>query len=193
MARLKWVDTNVPAAIDWPAATAHVRQRLAEAAAARCPLVLVEGFLLFACAPIVALLDHAVYLSLPADAAGREEIMMRKYTRAHLGKKSYQERGITVDQYRRYVSLTQPRPVTLYHIICASLRPLLPNSPVTTLPSSSDAADRCCQQWNECVIERFEKHGERGRPEGTVEVPCTEETAAQVERLVGLLPIAPSL
>jgi len=43
------------------------------------------------------------------------------------------------------------------------------------------------------VIERFEKHGERGRPEGTVEVPCTEETAAQVERLVGLLPIAPSL
>ena len=57
--------------------------------AARCPLVLVGGFLLFACAPIVALLDHAVYLSLPADAAGREEIMMRKYTRAHLGKKSY--------------------------------------------------------------------------------------------------------
>ena len=174
MARLKWVDTNVPAAIDWTAATAHVRQRLAEAAAARCPLVLVEGFLLFACPQIVALLDHAVYLSLPADAAGREEIMMRKYTRAHLGKKSYQERGITVDQYRRYVSLTQPRPVT-------------------TLPSSSDAADRCCQQWNECVIDRFEKHGEQGRPEGTVEVPCTEETAAQVERLVGLLPIAPSL
>ena len=66
--------------------------------------------------------------------------MMRKYTRAHLGKKSYQERGITVDEYRRYVSLAQPRPVTLYHITCASLRPLLPNSPVTTLlPSSSDA------------------------------------------------------
>ena len=38
--------------------------------------------------------------------------MMRKYTRAHLGKKSYRERGITVDEYRRYVSLTQPRPVT---------------------------------------------------------------------------------
>ena len=36
------------------------------------------------------------------------------------------------------------------------------------------------------MIERFEKHGERGRPEGTVEVPCTEGTAAQVERLVGL-------
>ena len=100
--------------------------------------------------------------------------MMRKYTRAHLGKKSYQERGITVDQYRRYVSLTQPRPVT-------------------TLPSSSDAAAVAAQQWNECVIERFEKHGEQGRPEGTVEVPCTEETTAQVERLVGLLPIAPSL
>ena len=171
MARLKWVDTNVPAAIDWPAATAHVRQRLAEAAAARCPLVLVEGFLLFACAPIVALLDHAVYLSLPADAAGREEIMMRKYTRAHLGKKSYQERGITVDAYRRYVS----------------------SHGLSPRCSSSSDAYRCCQQWNECVIDRFEKHGERGRPEGTVEVPCTEGTAAQVERLVGLLPIAPSL
>ena len=39
------------------------------------------------------------------------------------------------------------------------------------------------------MIDRFEKHGEQGRPEGTVEVPCTEETAAQVERLLGLLPI----
>lgn len=100
MAKLKIHDTNVPAAIDWVAAEARVREVIATATVAGTPMVIIEGFLLFSQPALVALLDKAVYLTV-ADS-DKQTLMMRKFTRDHLGKKSYQARGVSMQEYAVY-------------------------------------------------------------------------------------------
>ena len=79
MARLKQHDTNVPAAVDWAAAEAHVRAAIAEATAAGVQVLIVEGFLLFSQPQLVALLDRGVYLTV--DDSEKPTLMMRKFQR----------------------------------------------------------------------------------------------------------------
>jgi hypothetical protein len=90
----------VPAAIDWVAAEARVREVIATATVAGTPMVIIEGFLLFSQPALVALLDKAVYLTV-ADS-DKQTLMMRKFTRDHLGKKSYQARGVSMQEYAVY-------------------------------------------------------------------------------------------
>ena len=94
-------DTNVPAAVDW--------SRVIEALDAAQqhmppPSVVVDGLLLFGDHPgarqVLSLCDHTVVLW--TDERASLELCQRKYTRAHLGKPSYQERGVAPDDYAAY-------------------------------------------------------------------------------------------
>ena len=101
MARLKQHDTNIPESVNWAAAEAHIREVITCAISSRTGLIIIEGFLLFSQPQLIALLDRTVYLTV--DDAEKEILMMRKYRRSgHLGKLSYESRGITVEEYTRY-------------------------------------------------------------------------------------------
>ena len=100
MAKLKAHDTNIPAAMDWEAAEARVVAAIQAATEAATDVLFVEGFLLFSQPQLLARLDRLVYLTV--DDAEGEVLMMRKWGRAHLGKPSYEDRGVTVEEYRRY-------------------------------------------------------------------------------------------
>jgi len=96
MAKFKQHDTNVPAAVDFAAAEQGLQLAIVAAEHAGRGLLLVEGFLLFAQPRLVALLDRAVYLEVDGSAA-QELLLHRKFTRAHLGKPSYQQRGVSLE------------------------------------------------------------------------------------------------
>ena len=101
MAKLKAHDTNIPAAMDWVAAERHVVEAIEAATTSGEPgMLLVEGFLLFSQPQLLAQMDRLVYLTV--NDAEKEILMMRKFERAHLGKPSYEDRGVTVEEYRRY-------------------------------------------------------------------------------------------
>ena len=103
MARLKRHDTNVPAAIDWAAAEHAIRAAITKCRHSGVPLLLVEGFLLLSQPRVASLLDRCIYLSVE-EGEQSDELMRRKWQRTHLGKASYQERGISIGEYRAYWS-----------------------------------------------------------------------------------------
>ena len=96
-------DLNVPSAVDWSSVidtmeTAKREVTLDQAA------VVVDGLLLFGNHPgaqhALSLCDYAAVLW--ADSTAESELCRRKYSRSHLGKPSYQERGVHAEDYAVY-------------------------------------------------------------------------------------------
>lgn len=104
-------DLNDPAAVDWTGVASAVDRAVLAAAAAdaadgRRTLVVLEGLLLLGAGAEAARRRVQRWILLdapPNDAAAQAELWRRKYTRSgHLGKKSYQERGVSADAYAAY-------------------------------------------------------------------------------------------
>ncbi|EOD15767.1 hypothetical protein EMIHUDRAFT_119278 [Emiliania huxleyi CCMP1516] len=92
-------DWNVPAAIDWSGvADAVVSAKQAAQS------VVVDGMFVLADHPgartVLQMCDHAAVLW--ADEHAATELCSRKYTRKHLGRSSYEERGVSAEEYRVY-------------------------------------------------------------------------------------------
>lgn len=99
-------DTNVPEAVDWDGVLNAVDEAASLAAAAEVPsTVLVDGLLLFGDHPgarqVLQRCDHCAVLT-AADDSAKVALAARKYTRAHLGKPSYQQRGVSEAEYGVY-------------------------------------------------------------------------------------------
>ncbi|KAL3928826.1 MAG: hypothetical protein SGPRY_002226, partial [Prymnesium sp.] len=98
-------DTNAPASLDWPLVLSTLHARVAAAEEARAPAVLVEGLLLFADHPGAAAVRdvcqrHVLLTAL--DSSAQQVLCHRKWSRAHLGKRSYREQGVCEEEYRVY-------------------------------------------------------------------------------------------
>ena len=98
-------DFNVPSAVDWSA----LENELISAREQRNGLVIVEGALLLSSHPgavrILDLCDHTVVLTADGqDRHAMQNLWQRKWQRAHLGKASYSERGVTAEEYEVYWS-----------------------------------------------------------------------------------------
>ena len=96
-------DMNHPASVDWDGVLSALR-READGDAA---VIIVEGLLLLGddagAAAVRAEIDHYALLDVGADdAAAQAALCERKFARAHLGKKSYKERGVSAAAYRVY-------------------------------------------------------------------------------------------
>ena len=100
-------DMNHPASVDWDGVLDALRRaRVAAGAEAGGAVVIVEGLLLLGddagAAAVRAEIDHFVLLDAGADAASQAALCARQFARAHLGKKSYKERGVSAAAYRCY-------------------------------------------------------------------------------------------
>mmetsp|Transcript_27830 Transcript_27830/g.43446 ORF Transcript_27830/g.43446 Transcript_27830/m.43446 type:complete len:350 (-) Transcript_27830:565-1614(-) len=102
--RTKKSDTNHPDCMNWPEFLTAIRGAKSRALHTGAPLLLVESFLLLSNEDVVNELDHVAFLYdfSPDQSKARSEIMHRKWERAHLGKASYKERGLSIDDYRIY-------------------------------------------------------------------------------------------
>jgi len=92
-------DTNCPEAVEWDGVRAAVSQA---AATAGQGVVLVEGFLVLCDGPVREMLDAVVMLEFKGGRDAEEEVIRRKWTRRHLGKLSYEERGVSFADYCVY-------------------------------------------------------------------------------------------
>ena len=97
-------DTNCPGCIDWPAFENAVRQAIDEKSQSvvRSQLLLIESFLLLHSQFIVSKLNYLIRINV--SEANWPDIIRRKWGRRHLGKASYQERGVTFEEYSVYWS-----------------------------------------------------------------------------------------
>jgi hypothetical protein len=88
--------------VDWPAFEAAVETAIAEESAhpSGSRLLLVESFLLFHSAAILARLHRVVRIAIADEDWPR--LARRKWERRHLGTASYQERGVPFDAYSVY-------------------------------------------------------------------------------------------
>ena len=107
-------DLNHPDSVDWNACADAVDAAVdAVVDSGGAGAVIVEGLLLLGagaervrdrCAKLVLLYDGY------DDPAKQEVLWRRKWTRSgHLGKKSYEERGVTADEYEAYWSYVSAR------------------------------------------------------------------------------------
>ena len=99
-------DTNVPAAVDWERVlTAVTEANAASASSGEESTILVDGLLLFGDHPgaqhVLKQCDHCAVLWAEGESA-KAALRSRKYTRGHLGKASYQQRGVTETEYQVY-------------------------------------------------------------------------------------------
>ena len=105
-------DLNSPGAVVWEGVLEALEQELR---LATCRVIIVEGLLLLADHPgaeaIRGLCDTFIVLDLDVDAtpkadgdseAKSRQLWMRKFTRTHLGKKSYKDRGCSEEAYKVY-------------------------------------------------------------------------------------------
>lgn len=97
-------DLNVPDAVDWGSALGAAEQAIARAREAELAAVVVEGLLLYGegtgPASLRALCQRFVLLDVHDTDAG--ELCRRKWSRPHLGKPSYEQRGVSLAAYRVY-------------------------------------------------------------------------------------------
>ncbi len=100
-------DTNAPESIDWDAVHARLSAALA-CSRESGELVLLDGFLLLSehagAARARGMCDRLVCLRLPdgSGEAERRALCRRKYARARPGKLSYEQRGVTEEEYAVY-------------------------------------------------------------------------------------------
>ena len=96
-------DLNVPGSIDW----AGVLEAIDAAEATSASTVVVDGLLLLGdhegAQSALARCNHlAVMWADGSDERAMRELWHRKYTRAHLGKRPYKERGVSEAEYAVY-------------------------------------------------------------------------------------------
>ena len=93
-------DTNVPAAVDW----SGVHTAVVDAASTGGHVV-IDSLLLLGDHPgarrVRSLCDQLVVL-MADDAPARHALRRRKYARAHLGRPSYEQRGVSEAEYEIY-------------------------------------------------------------------------------------------
>mmetsp|Transcript_85549 Transcript_85549/g.165757 ORF Transcript_85549/g.165757 Transcript_85549/m.165757 type:complete len:372 (-) Transcript_85549:306-1421(-) len=119
-------DLNSPGSVVWPKVLAHVHRLQLEAEEALAAalkengkgprsspkvlpnptVIVVEGLLLLGkdrgAEAVRSEVDHFVLLDSRPDAASQRELWHRKYTRSHLGKPSYEQRGVSEEAYQVY-------------------------------------------------------------------------------------------
>lgn len=100
-------DTNVPASVDWEGVLSAVDEAVASAPGdvSASSTIIVDGLLLFGDHPgaqkVLARCDHCAVMWTDGDDA-KAILRTRKYTRSHLGKPSYQQRGVSEAEYSVY-------------------------------------------------------------------------------------------
>eukprot|EP00123_Amoebidium_parasiticum_P012598 comp21465_c0_seq1/m.29703 comp21465_c0_seq1/g.29703 ORF comp21465_c0_seq1/g.29703 comp21465_c0_seq1/m.29703 type:complete len:223 (-) comp21465_c0_seq1:165-833(-) len=90
-------DTNVPQIIDWPRFEVAIKRKIDECREKGEKVLLVEGFLLFWDERVRNLCHRSVFLDLTDEA--EPDVIMRKWTRHHLGNPSYRDRGVSYEDY----------------------------------------------------------------------------------------------
>jgi energy-coupling factor transporter ATP-binding protein EcfA2 len=102
-------DFNVPEAVDWErlCGAVHERQQAAAQLGGDAPTLLLEGHLLLGAHPGAAvaraMCSHIALLDVDgADREAMRTLWQRKWARAHWGKRSYRERGVTEEEYAVY-------------------------------------------------------------------------------------------
>ena len=93
----KSYDTNVPEWVDWEAAERAVGNAITAARRDGVKYLFVEGFLITTQPRIMAILDHLIYLHVSPEAS--QVLLMRKWTRSHFNKTSYQDKGVSLADF----------------------------------------------------------------------------------------------
>lgn len=96
----KTADTNVPESIDWSRFEETVSTAIERGKREGKSLILVENFLLCNSEALLNLLDKVIFLD--HRNASDNLLLQRKWERAHLGKKSYKDRGVSLHDYELY-------------------------------------------------------------------------------------------
>jgi uridine kinase len=96
-------DTNCPECVDWPAFESAVRQAIDEETQmidGQSRILFIESFLLLHSPFIVSILNILVRINIRDE--NWPDIIRRKWERRHLGKPSYKERGVSIEEYAVY-------------------------------------------------------------------------------------------
>mmetsp|Transcript_784 Transcript_784/g.2032 ORF Transcript_784/g.2032 Transcript_784/m.2032 type:complete len:257 (-) Transcript_784:128-898(-) len=98
-------DMNHPGSVDWTGVARALDKLIDECDPS--DVVVVEGLLLFGeddgAKAVLAECERVALLQADGgDKRAQDELLRRKWTRAHLGKKSYRERGVSLEDYQAY-------------------------------------------------------------------------------------------
>jgi len=143
----KTFDTNTPEWMDWCKAEAAVDNAIKRAREAGLKYLVIEGFLIPSQPTIMAKLDHFVYLYVTPEAS--EVLMRRKYTRSHFGKKSYEQKGVSLQDFACFWD---------NYVFLRFQQHIPPQVPANTIiidclvPTAEAVATICAQlhEWQEC-------------------------------------------
>lgn len=96
-------DTNVPASVNWDGVLSDIQQAMAAHSAEST--IIVDGLLIFGDHPgaekVLRCCDQCAVMWAEGEDA-KATLRSRKYTRSHLGKPSYQQRGVSEAEYAVY-------------------------------------------------------------------------------------------